>query len=206
MPATSHPSTALHCCTDEDPSDEALIVAVARGDTGAERAFVHRFQHLVYGLAKAIVGDPVQAEDIAEEALTRAWRRAGTFDPHGGSARRWLLRITRNVAVEAVRRDRLQPMDQGAVISLDERVRRLPDESVPEEESNPVQAGLHQIPSAERRALVLAMFYGYAANDIGAADGIPVSEARNRLRSGLTKLRGLLPQAEPVNPPTESCV
>ena len=206
MPATSQPTTALRCCTDEDPSDEALIVAAARNDAGAERAFVHRFQDPVYGLAKAIVGDPVQAEDIAEEALTRAWRRAGTFDPHGSSARRWLLRITRNVAVEAVRRDRLQPMDQGAVISLDERVRRLPDESVPEEESNPVQAGLHQIPSAERRALVLAMFYGYAANDIGAADGIPVSEARNRLRSGLTKLRGLLSHPEPVDPATESCI
>jgi RNA polymerase sigma-70 factor (ECF subfamily) len=109
--------------------------------------------------------------------------------------------------VEAVRRNRLQPLDHRVVISLDERGRRLPDETAtPAEESNPVRAGLRQIPSAERRALVLAAFYGYAANDIGATDGIPVSEARNRLRSGLTKLRGLLPEAEPVNPTTESCV
>jgi RNA polymerase sigma-70 factor (ECF subfamily) len=206
MPATSHPSTALRCCSDEDPSDEALILAVARSDAGAERAFVHRFQHLVYGLAKAIVGDPVQAEDIAEEALTRAWRQAGTFDPHGGSARKWLLRITRTVAVEAVRRGRLQQMDRRVVILPGEPGRRQPDEPAPVEESNPVEAGLRQIPPAERRALVLATFYGYAAKDIGATDGIPVREARNRLRSGLTKLRGLLPQAEPVNPPTESCV
>jgi RNA polymerase sigma-70 factor (ECF subfamily) len=210
MPATSHPSSALRCCTDEDPSDEALIVAVARGEAGAERAFVHRFQHPVYGLAKAIVGDPTQAEDVAEEALTRSWRQAGTFDPHGGSARTWLLRITRNLAVEAVRRERLQPLDHRVVISLDDRGRRLPDEpdesATPAAESNPVRAGLRQIPPAERRALVLATFYGYAAEDISEADGVPVSEARNRLHSGLTKLRGLLPRAEPVNPATESCV
>ena len=206
MPATSQPTTALRCCTDEDPSDEALIVAAARNDAGAERAFVHRFQHLVYGLAKAIVGDPVHAEDIAEEALTRAWRQAGAFDPHGGSARKWLLRIARNVAVEAVRRDRLQPLDQHVVITLDDPGRRLPDESAGSQKSNPVGPGFRQIPPAERRALLLAMFYGYAANDIAAADSIPVSEARSRLRSGLMKLRRLPPQAEAVNPATESCV
>jgi RNA polymerase sigma-70 factor (ECF subfamily) len=210
MPTTSRPSSALRCCADEDPSDEALIVAVACGEAGAEGAFVHRFQHLVYGLAKAIIGDQVQAEDVAEEALTRAWRQAGTFDPHGGSARKWLLRITRNLAVEAVRRERLQPLDHRVVISLGDRGRRLPDEpddsATQVAESNPVLAGLRQIPSAERRALVLATFYGYAAEDISETDGVSLSEARNRLHSGLTKLRGLLPQAEPLTPATESCI
>jgi RNA polymerase sigma-70 factor (ECF subfamily) len=207
MPATSHPASSLRCCTEEDPSDEVLIMAAARGEATAQRAFVRRFQHRVYGLANAIVADPVQAEAVAEEALTRAWRQARTFDPHRGSAGRWILRMTRNLAVDSVRRQRGQmgqrvviPLD---VVSADERGRRLPDEPAPSaEESTRARAALRQIPAVERRAVVLATFYGYTATDISEADGISVSEARNRLRSGLMKLRALLAQVEPVNPAT----
>jgi DNA-directed RNA polymerase specialized sigma24 family protein len=98
-----------------------------------------------------------------------------------------------------VRRDHLQ-VDQRVVISLSERGRRLPEESATSaEKSNPVGTDLRDIPAVERRALLQAMFSGYGAQDISEADGIPPSEARNRLRSGLTKLRGLLSQVEPVN-------
>jgi DNA-directed RNA polymerase specialized sigma24 family protein len=109
MPATSHPPISLRRCTDEAPSDEALLIAVARGESGAGSAFVGRFQQSVYGLARAIIGDPVEAEDIAEEALTRAWHQARTFDPHRLPASRWVLRITRNLAIDAIRRQRGSP-------------------------------------------------------------------------------------------------
>ena len=57
-------------------SDEALLAGMAVGDERAGVAFVRRYQRRVYGLALSMVGDPTLAEDIAQEALLRAWRHA----------------------------------------------------------------------------------------------------------------------------------
>ena len=48
-------------------------------------------------------GDDVLAEDVAQEALLRAWRHASAYDPRRGSVATWLLTITRNLAIDQVR-------------------------------------------------------------------------------------------------------
>jgi RNA polymerase sigma-70 factor (ECF subfamily) len=65
-------------------SDEALIAGLAAGDRGAATAFVRRFQSRVFGLAVTMVGDAAVAEEISQEAFTRAWRHAGAYDARKG--------------------------------------------------------------------------------------------------------------------------
>ena len=125
MHTTSHQAISPRSCADDEPSDgepsdEALLVGLGRGDQGAGGAFVRRFQRRVYGLAKSIVGDPTQAEDIAQEALSRAWRHAETYDSRRGSVSNWVLTMTRNLAVDALRRKGAEPADPRAVIFLDQ--------------------------------------------------------------------------------------
>ena len=88
------------------PSDEALLAAIAAGDEGATVTFVRRYQRRVYGLAVGVLRDPAAAEDVAQEALLRAWRHAPVFDPRRGSVENWLLTITRNLSIDALRRRR----------------------------------------------------------------------------------------------------
>ena len=76
---------------------------MAAGDADAASAFVGRFQRRVYGLALTITGEARTAEDVAQEALLRAWRHAAAYDPRRGSVATWLLTITRNVAIDMVR-------------------------------------------------------------------------------------------------------
>ena len=92
-------------------SDEALLAGLANGDRDAAAAFVRRFQKRVYGLALGIVGDAGTAEDVAQEAFTRAWRRADGYDARRGRVLTWLLTITRSTAIDVVRLRRAQPMD-----------------------------------------------------------------------------------------------
>ena len=68
-------------------SDEALVAGLAAGDQGAATAFVRRFQARVFGLAVTMVGDRAVAEEIAQEAFTRAWRHAGAYDARPGRDR-----------------------------------------------------------------------------------------------------------------------
>src|SRR5690606_13251713 len=62
-----------------DVSDEALFAGFASGGPAAAAAFVRRLERKVYGLALAIVGDPGDAQDVAQEAFVRAWRFADSF-------------------------------------------------------------------------------------------------------------------------------
>jgi RNA polymerase sigma-70 factor (ECF subfamily) len=189
-----HDNSSLSSPSDDTPSDEALLLGLGRGDAGAGGAFVRRFERRVYGLAKSLVGDPTQAEDIAQEALSRAWRHARSYDSRRGSVSGWLLTITRNLAVDAIRRRGAEPVDPGAVMFLEQpAVDLLPEESASVADSTSrVRTALGRIPLEQRRAVVLAAFHGHTANEISDTEGIPLGTAKTRIRLGLIKLRALL--------------
>lgn len=196
MPTTPHPALLRRPIALDAGSDEALLHGLRRGDPGAGGAFVRRFQGRVYGLAKAMVGDPTQAGDIAQEALSRAWRHAEAYDSSRASVATWILSITHNLAVDHLRRHAAEPLDPRAVIFLDQVARGpAPEESASiSEEAKEVRAALAQLPVQQRRALVLAALYGYTAQEISNIEAVPLGTAKTRIRSGLIKVRALLRQ------------
>ncbi len=84
-------------------SDEGLLAGMALGEHAAAVTFVRRYQRRVFGLAYSMTGDAGVAEDVAQEAMTRVWRHAPVFDPRRGSVASWVLTITRNLAIDALR-------------------------------------------------------------------------------------------------------
>ena len=94
-------------------SDEALLAGVALGDDAAVVAFVRRYQKRVFGLAYSILGDVGASEEVAQEALIRVWRHAPVFDARRGSVTTWVLTITRNLSIDALRLRRAVPTDPG---------------------------------------------------------------------------------------------
>jgi len=179
-------------------SDDALLAGLATGDRDAAVAFVRRFQRRVFGLALTIVGDARGAEDVAQEAFLRAWRHAGVYDPRRGSVATWLLTITRNLAIDAVRVRRAVVVDPDAVLGLDRpSAQPSPDElAVLSDDVDRLWQAMARLPSEQRRALVLAGLLGHTAREIGEAEGIPVGTAKTRIRSGLLRLRAALVSEE----------
>jgi RNA polymerase sigma-70 factor (ECF subfamily) len=182
----------------ESAADHALLLGLGRGDPEAGRAFVHRYQRRVYGLARSVMGDPTHAEEIAQEALIRAWRNAGSYDARIGSVSSWLLTITRNLAIDALRKKSAQPTDPSAALFLDvpgpcaEPV----DKAIIADDTDRVRGALRLLPDMQRRALLLAAFYGLSAREISEAESIPLGTAKSRIRSGLRKVRSLLSEDE----------
>ena len=175
-------------------SDEALLTGMGLGENGAAGAFVKRFQARVFGLALSIVGDPALAEDVAQEALTRAWRNAAAYDPRRGAVATWLLTITRNLAIDALRLHRGRPTDPDTLAALE-----MPsddpepaDAAVMAEAARDVRGAVRLLPVEQRRALVLSVFYGRTAKEIASLEGIPLGTAKTRIRAGMLKLRALL--------------
>ena len=168
---------------------------MASGDGWAASAFVHRYQRRVFGLALRMLGDAGSAEDVAQEALTRAWRHAAIFDPGRGAVSTWVLTITRNLAIDALRL-------RGAVPTADDELARLAPATSGAAEVEGVdnqaliERALGTLPAEQRRALVLAALYGFTAAEVAAADSIPLGTAKTRIRSGLIKLQNAFAREE----------
>jgi RNA polymerase sigma-70 factor (ECF subfamily) len=148
----------------------------------------------VYGLAYAMIGEPGAAEDVAQEALLRAWRHAAVYDPRRGAASTWVLTITRNLAIDSLRLRRASPVDPAYFLALGlASGDRLPEESVGSLDMGPaLDAALAQLPVAQRRAIVLAALYGRTAAEISVEEGIPLGTAKTRIRMAMMKLRQAL--------------
>jgi RNA polymerase sigma-70 factor (ECF subfamily) len=137
-----------------------------------------------------IVGDPNMAEEVAQESFMRAWRHAATFDPTRGRVVTWLLAITRNVALDALRMRRQTPVDPDLLIGLRADSRSEPEaQGVLADESDRVRRALAGLPDEQRRAVLMSAFYGRTAREIGDIEGIPLGTAKTRIRTGLQKLR-----------------
>ena len=86
-----------------------------------------------------MLGDPQAAEDVAQEAFIRVWRHAQVFDPRRGSAATWVLSITRNLAIDALRLRRSTPMDPARFLSL----AAMSLDKLPEEAAETLGTGAH---------------------------------------------------------------
>jgi len=178
----------------EGLSDEALLAGLTLGDAEASRAFIRRYQSRVFGLAFAVLRDPALAEDIAQEAFLRAWKHGGAYDPRRGTVAAWLLRITRNLAIDALRLRRAEITDPGvlAAMSPPSEATTVEDAALISEAAAAVRVALGQLPAEQSRALMLAAFYGRTAEEISRSEHIPLGTAKTRIRLGLRRIRALL--------------
>ncbi len=173
-------------------SDVALVQALALDDDVAAAAFVRRFQSPVFGLALSVTRDRGTAEDVAQEVFVRAWRASSAYDPRRASVLTWLLTITRNAAIDAVRMRRTLPIDGelldrllydtlSAPVAAEDVVGRITgDQAV---------RRLGAVAPAQARAVVLAVLGGCTAREVSEHEDIPLGTAKTRIRAGLRRLR-----------------
>ena len=159
---------------------------MTQGDADALATLMRRFHARVYGLALSVVDDPGLAEEVAQDAFLRTWRRAAAYDPQRARVVTWLLTITRNMAVDAIRMRRDLPVDpQCLLVALAGRE----DHATYDPGTGPLRAGLRNIPADQARTVVLAVGYGWTAQEIADREGIPLGTAKTRIRRGLARLR-----------------
>jgi RNA polymerase sigma factor (sigma-70 family) len=177
-----------------DASDEALLAGMAADDRDATLAFIRRVQQRVYGLARIVTGDPYLAEDVAQEAFLRAWRSAASYDTRRGTVAAWITTITRNLAIDAVRLRRATPVDPEEVLA---QLLLAPgpgpaDAAEAADSASCLRDALADLPVEQRRAVVLAVYLGRTAREVGEGEGVPLGTAKTRIRTGLLRLRAAL--------------
>jgi len=179
-----------------DRTDNAsLIAGFAIGDESAATAFVRRFQDRVYGLAFSVTRDSGLAEDVSQEVFVRVWRAAGNYDARRASVLTWLLTITRNAAIDAIRTKRPAPVGDDMLnylIAATMRASSAEELALTSLESRHAVERLRTLPPEQARAVALVVIGGCTAAEVGQRESIPLGTAKTRIRTGLQRLRDSL--------------
>jgi RNA polymerase sigma-70 factor, ECF subfamily len=167
-------------------SDLALVSAIGSGDQSAMASLYDRYSSVVYSVAPRVLGDTGAAEDIQQEIFLQLWRNPGAFDASRGNMAAWLAVITRNRAIDALRKRRPEVDPEDVVLSV------LPDMAGEADRfrmAERVRGILASMPASQRQALEMAYYEGMTHTEIAAKSGEPLGTIKTRIRAGLMALR-----------------
>jgi len=91
---------------EEVSPDAGLVAAIRSGDQSAMAALYDRYSSVVYSVALRVLGDTGAAEDVLQDVFMQLWRKPGAFDSSRGRLGAWLAVISRNRAIDALRKRR----------------------------------------------------------------------------------------------------
>ena len=167
-------------------TDENLMTRTATGDRAAFDLLTTRYALRLRRAALRVLGDGAAAEDVAQDALLRAWSRAGQYEQSRGSVAAWLHRIVVNLAIDRARavrpHDELSEQAAGDAPGADEAM-------LANERRVLLAQAVASLPVRQRTALHLTYDRGWSGVDAARALGTSTRALEGLLRRGRQMLR-----------------
>ncbi len=184
--------------TEADPTDFELMERIAQGDDAAFQMLVERYQREVYGTIVRMLGDPTEAEDLAQQVFIRVHRAAPRYKP-SAQFRTWLFTILRNLVFnESRRRSKSKSIP---LISAEEEEggnhqdwadvdqKNPSDETVDRERMKHINAAIAELPETHRMAVMLKAHQDLSYEEIALVMKISVSATKSILFRARETLR-----------------
>lgn len=178
-------TTMTLATTSSSPTLQADFAAARTGDAQAFARLVQATQRMVASIALAVTRDVQLSEDIAQETYLKAWHKLGAMQ-HADSLLPWLRQVTRNLAIDHVRRRRHQEL---ALVPDDARLVDAPDDGPgPEaalhagEQVGMLTLALDAIPDDSRETLLLFYREGQSSRQVASLLGLSDAAVRKRLQ------------------------
>jgi len=132
------------------------------------------------------------AEELAQEAMTSVWRKAGLYSPEKGNPTTWIFTIARNLRIDRLRKERVwQELPEGHAERPSEDPE--PDEVVSERErSRMVRDALATLPPEQIEIVTLSFLNGLSHSEIAEKLDLPLGTVKSRMRLAYDKMRPLL--------------
>ena len=181
--------------SDEDQDDARLMQRVGAGDTAAFERLIGRHQTLVAGTVARMLGDNSEVEDIAQQVFVRVWRSANRYVPRAKFTT-WLLKITRNLVFNELRRRRrhfvtpLQSEPGSEEMQLRDERGQTPAASLLEGElQRAIESAIQKLPETQRMAVVLRRYEELSYEEIAEVLDQTVPAVKSLLFRARTELR-----------------
>ena len=180
---------------DESRIDYALMERIGAGDHQAFRELVERHQDAVVGTVAKMLGNPHDAEDIAQQVFLRIWRNARHYRPDAKFTT-WLFTITRNLVFnETRRRSRKKEVsaderEENSHLAIADSPEHRPDQEILQVElRQAVDAAIAALPDTQRMAVILRRYEQVPYEEIAVILKLSVPAVKSLLFRARTTLR-----------------
>lgn len=171
-------------------ADDALLEALLAKADGAAEVLVERYGGRIYGMALRMMGNPSDAQEVAQEALLTIYNKAGSFERRSAFSS-WIYRVTANAALMRMRKRKVQqgelsleilrePLGESSRILEDWR--RIPSsETLNCELGKVIQNAVRALPDEYRVVLVMKDMEGQSLEEIASALELTLAAVKTRL-------------------------
>ena len=186
-----------------EPSDLELIELIRDNqDKRAMEALYDRYARPVYSLAFRVLREQRAAEDVVQDVFLGFWQRPYSYVDERGAFGPWILRVTRNRAIDVIRKRsrELSPGPDEQATLFEERI--VDQEPEPGEQvwahtvANEVRAALQQLTDTQKQVIELAYFHGLTQSEMSDRLDIPLGTIKTRVRTALRRLNEIMSEAE----------
>lgn len=182
-------------------SDEELVRQALAGSQAAYRTLVARYASAAVNMAARLVRDRAVAEELAQDAFVRAFARLATYDPERRFSA-WFFRVLHNVAVDYLRRRRVDTVSLDALAAEGYQGPPADDPaSSPEDElerrhlAKALEAALGRLRSEYREVVVLRYQQGLTVDEIAGVLQLPEGTVKTFLHRARKELAAILSAA-----------
>lgn len=177
--------------------DCALLRRAAQGDPRSLDQLYRRYFGVLLATALRILNNSRDAEEVVQEAFVQIWQKASVYDERRGKPLTWAMTLTRNKAIDRLRRIQRRHRLQEEMERDSQHLRSFHEndsaaEAAAHETNAMVRSAVIQLSENQRRAIELAFFAGMTQQQIAEQLREPLGTVKARIRRGMMKLRRII--------------
>ncbi|MGD6818096.1 RNA polymerase sigma factor [Metabacillus sp. 113a] len=173
-----------------EKNDAELYERLAAKDKQAFETLYDRYEKLLFSFAYKITKDHGLAEEVMQDVFVKLWNGTHAFDSKKGKFSSWLLTITRNKAIDMIRKyakhEHYELQDKDALISDEKPVDIMAEWN---EEKEGIRKAVANLNPDQQKVIDLFYFKGFSQQNISEKCGIPLGTVKGRIRLALKHLR-----------------
>ena len=184
---------------DTQATDIELIQRITNRDSKALESLYDRYSPVLYTLVKRIVADKEKAEEILADIFVLIWQKSLMFDINSGNLYSWLINLTRNKALDYLRREKSLITDEyndeyenSVIIPNLSTLIASNDLSDTFNSREKIYSAFHSLTEAQQYVLSLAYYDGLSEPEIAAKLNIPLLTVKSKIRVALNSVREFL--------------
>lgn len=163
-----------------------LVNRLKNRDESAMGEVYDRFAPTLYGVASKVVRSDEIAQDVVQDSFVKIWRKVETYDSSKGTFFTWMLNITRNTAIDFLRKTKKE--NPASIQDIENNV-HISDAAAQNIDTIGVTALVDNLKEDQRILVEYIYFKGFTQQEVSDELGIPLGTVKTRIRTAVQELK-----------------
>ncbi|WP_256124620.1 sigma-70 family RNA polymerase sigma factor [Pseudomonas yamanorum] len=169
-----------------------LLAQCSLGNRQAFETLYRSVSPRLHGIALRFMGRQDLAEEVLQESFVRIWFNASRYEAHLSAPLTWMINITRNLAIDQLRKHREQPLSDGQQDAMADESPSAHELLDSEREAHALNRCLDSLEGMQRQSITVAYFQGLSCSELADHLAAPLGSVKSWIRRGMERLRRCL--------------